>query len=105
MIKVIKITKADFYRSPRLGSTLKKYTIDTVLVCRAIELSTSFPDPQCGICFHLINKGGEVLKVIFHWAEFSARSYIFLCLKTSWRRVGVKRRRSPSGSRDEIGEL
>ena len=29
-------------------------------------------------------------KAIFHWAEFSVRSDIFLCLKTNWWRVGVK---------------
>ena len=27
VIKLIKITKADFYKSPRLGSSLKKYTV------------------------------------------------------------------------------
>ena len=36
------------------------------------------------------------LEAIFHKAEFSARSDIFFCLKTNWRRVGVKRQKKIS---------
>ena len=36
------------------------------------------------------------LKAIFHQADFSARSDIFFCLKTNWRRVGVKRQKKIS---------
>ena len=38
----------------------------------------------------------SALKAIFHWAEFSARSDIFFCIKTNWRRVGVKRQKKIS---------
>ena len=38
----------------------------------------------------------ERLKAIFHQAEFSARSDIFFCLKTNWRRVGVERQKKIS---------
>ena len=43
----------------------------------------------------IIESGGvavQGLKAIFHWAEFSARSDIFFCLKIDWRKVGVKRK-------------
>ena len=36
------------------------------------------------------------VKAISHQAEFSARREIFFCLKTSWRRVGVKRQKEIS---------
>ena len=65
MIKVIKITKADFYRSPRLGSSDKKDTRsrsrNDPQVCLVQIFGQALTEVKTEICLSLIHNNNNTI--------------------------------------------